>query len=272
MKFRKLLPFVLFLGSALCILFGCQKDEAIAIEQNTEAINPADEDLFKVLPNAIRQWMDSTVLDPQSETAESLFSNAAPQEKSITPTLRYYSIKMTGSSSNGMYPFSRTACFAFSPTVKAAGNTNLNNGTNHADVALFTGNPGVGQAGAMWFVSNTALCKLNVKCSNSTSAVDLVQTSWDAKNRRLRITLDGRFYNNAAAGSSILGMLNNFNLTNGAWASPYRIIAGEMLLQFSSDYRQIAGEIRFNGTSTWGSGSLPYFAKFGGSTTNFCNQ
>lgn len=271
LRFRLLLIAGLGLGSLL-LFWGCQKTEA-ELEQAQSTSDNHPEDLFTTLSPDLKVFLQENLRNAEGVPASAFLES----EKNI-PTLRaglsYYKIQMRGNTFNGYYPFVRSACFILSPTIRAAGGVNFNNGVNHADIGLFSGSPLVGQAGAIWFTSNTAMCRYgNTGCSTAASALDLVTTAWDPQKRILTIRPDGRFFGNAAAGNALVGMLNIFNAKTSVAAQIYRIIGGSMSIQFSADFRSVAGVINITGTSFYGgSTGTPYTVQFSGTLTSYCNQ
>lgn len=272
MKTHAFLTLLLFCGLSAIIFSGCQKEDVLTITESVPDANATR--FFDELPADLKQSLADASRRAEGNPAASILGAPSTKEPSLRGALSYYKIQMSGSTFNGQYPFSRSACLILSPTIKAAGGVNYNNGINNADIGLFSGSPIIGQAGAIWYTSNTAMCSYgNTGCSTGASALDLVTTTWDSKNRILTIKPDGRFFGNAAAGNSLVGMLNIFNAKSSVTAQIYRIISGEMAIQFSADFKKVAGVIKFNGTSFFGGGgAVPYQAKFSGAVTSYCNQ
>lgn len=272
MKTHAFLTLLLLCGLSALTFSGCQKEDVVTITESAPDANTTR--FFDELPADLKQSLADASRSAEGNSAASILGSPSTKEPNLRGALSYYKIQMSGSTFNGQYPFSRSACLILSPTIKAAGGVNFNNGQNNADIGLFSGNPTLGQAGAIWYTSNTAMCSYgNTGCRTGASALDLVTTTWDAKNRIFTIRPDGRFFGNAAAGNSLVGMLNIFNARSSVTAQIYRVISGEMVIQFSADFKTVAGVIKFNGTSFFGGGgAVPYQAKFSGALTSYCNQ
>jgi hypothetical protein len=176
-----------------------------------------------------------------------------------------YNIKLDGKTFNA-YPFSRNGQLTVTTGIKAAGSKNLNNGINSHEVGFKSGNPaGSPSAGAIWFGSNTALCKYqNMDCNivPQNAAIDLVYTKWLNSNT-LQVDIDGRCFSGTAGGTSLLGFLNNFNAKSGIIASKYRVISGCIILKFSGN--NVTGTINISGSTLSGYlDGCPYVATFSG--------
>lgn len=176
-----------------------------------------------------------------------------------------YNIKMDGKTFNA-YPFSRSGQLTVTTGIKAAGTKNLNNGVNSHEIGFKSGNPaGSPSAGAIWFGSNTALCKYqNMDCNiiPQNAAIDLVYTKWLNSNT-LQVDIDGRYFSGTAGGTSLLGFLNNFNAKSGITASKYRVISGRITLKFSGN--NVTGTINISGSTLSGYlDGCPYVATFSG--------
>ncbi len=176
-----------------------------------------------------------------------------------------YNIKMDGKTFSA-YPFSRSGQLTVTSGIKAAGIKNLSNGVNSHEVGFKSGNPaGSPSAGALWFGSNTALCKhQNMDCNivPQNAAIDLVYTKW-LNSTTLQIDMDGRYFNGTAGGASLLGFLNNFNAKSGITASKYSVISGRIILKFSGN--NVTGTINISGSTLSGYlDGCPYIATFSG--------
>jgi len=176
-----------------------------------------------------------------------------------------YNIKIDGKTFNA-YPFSRNGQLTVTTGIKAAGSKNLSNGVNSHEVGFKSGNPaGSPSAGAIWFGSNTALCKYqNMDCNiiPQNAAIDLVYTKWLNSNT-LQVDIDGRYFSGTAGGTSLLGFLNNFNAKSGITASKYRVISGRIILKFSGN--NVTGTINISGSTLSGYlDGCPYTATFSG--------
>ena len=219
-----------------------------------------DQSLFDQLPDSLTMWL-------REQRAK-----RDPNEISLRRGGIYYTygIRMDGHTLNGQYRFKRNGCLQFRPTYRVGSSLNFNNGRNPFDMALFSGKPIIGDRGSIWFMTNTAMCALYdyIGCINASAAMDVEKMRYDSKDRLVIIDVDGNFVNNAAAGNSIAAMLNIFNTTN--WSAAYRVISGRIVIQFSEDFKQLAGAMRVYGSS-FGTAPVAYFSTFAGYATNQCN-
>ena len=232
----------------------------------------AGEAFFKHLPADLQHHTFSQNDLSGNTTAENLLQ---PKANDLNPRSNgvYYNIQFSGNTFGGYYPFNRNGCMILAPRIPGAGNVNLNNGANIVEVALFSGTPFSTDRGAVWYGTNTAMCQYgNTGCSTYDSALDVAYTQWYPEYRALVVEVDGRFYNNSAAGNSILNMLNIFNATGSFTSQSYRIISGYMVIYFSEDWSRTGGEILFYGSSMNGYAPVEYRAQFGGYSIAYCNQ
>ncbi len=233
---------ILFLATVLTFFFiACTKDEAY-LDTNQENID----------------------VDVPNREQGNIYSEEELESRSFK--IWRYNIKMDGKTFNA-YPFSRSGQLTVTTEIKAAGTKNLNNGKNSHEVGFKSGNPaGSPSAGAIWFGSNTALCKYqNMDCNivPQNAAIDLVYTKW-LNSYTLQIDIDGRYFNGTAGGTSLLGFLNNFNAKSGITASKYRVISGRIILKFSGN--NVTGTINISGSTLSGYlDGCPYVATFSGS-------
>jgi ribosomal protein S8E len=179
-----------------------------------------------------------------------------------------YNVNISGSTSNGG-SFSRTAAVIVDPTITAAGAINLNNGVNDREVGIVSGFPGGNpEPGAIWFFTNTAMCRpLGTNCNSTpvNAALDVVFTQ--ITGNKLTVTVDGTVYNNTAAGNILTAnLLNNFSARSGVTASFYQIVSGTIELTFNNNGQNITGTINITGTSGLGGvGTSTYTATITGS-------
>jgi len=230
--------------------------------------------LFEVLPDSLRQWLTTAGAEVDGAEVRSLVEG---DERAVTlrnANLSYFRVVLEGSTLGGQYPFRRSGCLILSPTIRPVGGNQVPNDENILDLGLFSGMPVVGQRGAINFMTNSAMCQYgNSGCHNAAAAIDAVDMGYLPEYRALVIQLDGRFFNNAAAGTSVLSFLNLFNASdNFAQAMPYHIISGYMVVQFSEDFRSLAGEIKFYGSSLFGHSPVEYRASFAGRPTSYCKE
>jgi hypothetical protein len=117
------------------------------------------------------------------------------------------------------------------------------NGINARDIGIFCGNPIAGQAGAIWFASNTRVFAL-VGLGNN------VQRNANLNAARVSIKENSGVLNAfvAARNISMSSQLNFFNTTSGITAVPYQITNGRLALRFSEGGDRVSGEMRFIGT------------------------
>jgi CARDB/Secretion system C-terminal sorting domain len=196
-----------------------------------------------------------------------IHSSHTASAQCIPNTRATYDISLSGSTSNGGN-FSRTGRMIVDPRITAAGGVNLNNGPNDREVGIVSGFPaGTPEPGAIWFFTNTAMCRpLGTGCNSTpvNAALDVVFTSISAN--KLTIRLDGTVYGNAGAGNVLTAnLLNNFSARGGITASLYQIISGTIELTFSNNGRTVSGTIDITGTSGLGGvGTSSYFANVSG--------
>ncbi len=270
MKKQFHLSFFLTLAIGISVFTSCEKEEILPAENFTEQLSDPEiearlpqltngRSLFEQLPDSLVTWLEEQTEEEPEANIET--------RAGLQPT---YQVYMKGKTVGGQYRFSRYGCLQLRNTVRAGNLGNLSNGRNPFDLALFSGLPVAGQRGSIWFMTNTALCQINdqIGCLNNGGALDVVHMKYDAKERLLVIDVDGNFVNNAAAGNSLLALLNIFNTTN--YSPAYRIIQGRMVIQFSRDFKTLAGATYLKGSS-FSTAPVDYYAEFAGRTSRNCN-
>lgn len=113
---------------------------------------------------------------------------------------------------------------------------------NPRDIGIFCGNPHLGQAGAIWFATNTRVFAL-VGLGN--------RIQRDANLNAARVSINGASGTVTASVASrsraMASQLNFFNKNSGITALPYQIIAGNLTLQFSASGMRVSGQMSFIG-------------------------
>ena len=121
------------------------------------------------------------------------------------------------------------------------------NDVNPVDVGIFTtsASPLVGQAGALWFGTNTALAQ-QVGVRAGGVGVDIAFVDFEAATNQLFIAVDGNAFGLPAAR---LNAFNIFNVTTGLAAQIHNVLAGMIQMQFSADFSTVSGTISLGGNS-----------------------
>jgi hypothetical protein len=180
-------------------------------------------------------------------------------ETNIPSEMTFYNIRLVG---NGFEDFDRSGCLIVSPTISAPGNQN--NGSNPLEVGITSGNPSLGSAGAIWWVSNTQLlCNvLPASCRTQSAALDVAKITLD-KSRGL-VTAEA-----VGPSQSMTTQLNIFNARSGLTANVYQVIQGALQIEFQPD-GNIQGQVNFKGRGMISGGSATYQAEFTGEITDSC--
>lgn len=130
---------------------------------------------------------------------------------------------------------------------------------NPLDFGLFTEvSPIVGQAGALWFATNTAFCEL-VNCSVSGIA-DLATVQAQRVEQGIEAVAL------ANTGTTGYGTLNIYNLTSGVAAQVHHVMGGGVHFILDEEQEAIFGEIALDGSSGFGGPGVTsrYTAQFSG--------
>jgi hypothetical protein len=213
---------------------------------------------------------DTDLIDTTNSEKESFYTilDSLDHEEGMlenwSSTFRY-KISMTGKTF-GSYNFQRAADMIVVKGIKAAGSKNINNGVNPYDVGIKSGSPAANPViGSIWYGTNTAMCSyMNIGCSilPANASLDLSYVKW-LNSKTMQIDLDGRYFNNAASGASLLGFLNIFNATTGITSKAFRIISGRIIITFESN-GTVKGNINISGSSLSGAAQVSYIATFSG--------
>jgi hypothetical protein len=165
--------------------------------------------------------------------------------------------------------FSHTAFLVLTAPFNPAPETN--NGVNALDVGIFTitGNPFLGVAGALYFATNTSLSEAVIGTSTAGSNLDLAFVTWAPTTSELFVALDG---DSSGLPHARFGVLNIYNSTTSVTAQIHNILTGTVLLQFSNNFSNVAGNILFGGSSGFGGPfvSSEYRAAFSGLFLQSC--
>ncbi len=153
---------------------------------------------------------------------------------------------MTGTSPNEQ--FDRVARLIVTPPVDTTG-ANFNNGINARDIGLVSGNPaGVPEAGAIWYVTNTALYRAaGVSATDSVvnAALDVAFVRADEQQNILEVVPDG-------PDNALAAQLNTFTARTSLLASIFVVIEGVIQLQFSPDGTEVVGVMDIGGVPPTG--------------------
>jgi hypothetical protein len=139
----------------------------------------------------------------------------------------------------------------------------LNNGVNPIDIGIFTTtSPIIGNAGALYFGTNTSLSSL-VGSNQGASALDITFVTVNNSVGQIGIQIDGNAF---GLPSARLGTFNIFNLTDGVTAQIHNVLAGTVSLQLSNGGQSIQGTIQLGGSSGFSGGNVTslYSATFTG--------
>ena len=140
-----------------------------------------------------------------------------------------------------------------------------NNGVNPVDVGIFT-NPGpiVGQAGALYFGTNTSLSSI-VGSTLGASAIDVAIVGVNQASRTVSIEVDGNAFGLPTAR---LNTFNIYNLTTGITAQIHNVLAGRIEMSFNGN--EVQGTIQIGGSSGFTGPGITsnYIAGFTGTRSN----
>jgi hypothetical protein len=131
-----------------------------------------------------------------------------------------------------------------------------NNGLNGRDVALNTGNIGLGGAGVMQYATNTLLHRLFGGSSGQNAAVDMAYVSTNARAGTIEVQVDTR--------RARISQLNTLFRGGGLLALPFQITAGTMHLRFTDGGRRLSGTLTFYGEGYIEAGTAAVQATFEG--------
>lgn len=113
---------------------------------------------------------------------------------------------------------------------------------NPIDIGVFCGNPHMGQAGAIWFATNTrvfAIAGIGNRIQRD-AALNAARVSINEASGTVTASI-------ASRERAMASQLNFFNKSSGITALPYQIIAGKLTLRFSADGAQVSGQMSFIG-------------------------
>jgi hypothetical protein len=139
------------------------------------------------------------------------------------------------------------------------------NGVNARDIGFFVGKPIVGQAGALWLVTDSLLFSQVGINLPTTEVLDVAFVNADEKTGAIDIRLDGDL-----SGLPYARALpqNSYGLTSGLLGELAQILTGEATLQFSPDGQTVTGTIKVFGGGIIEPGSSAYQAAFTGTRTS----
>lgn len=169
----------------------------------------------------------------------------------------------------GFYNFRREGCMIISPGLFASNNSNED---NPREVAFLSGNPDIAPStGAIRYVTNSTMCQYVYNRCNAvsqTSAIDGAFVDIFPSTNQLEITLDGFVLNNGGGGTVLIhNWLSHFNARTGLGANIYQIVAGKILINFSTNGDNLEGRIELRGINFSRTGNPTYIANFTGTKT-----
>ena len=157
--------------------------------------------------------------------------------------------------------FSRSALLVVLPTQSSAAD-GLNNGVNARDVALFSGNAAHGEAGVIWFATNTRLFSyVNATVPQQLAALDVAYVTADEAAGTVQVVVDGNFAGLPAARTS---QLNFFVRRTSLFAGVTQILVGQMVLQFAEGGASVSGQLAMAGVGYVQPGAFAITARFTG--------
>ena len=191
-----------------------------------------------------------------------------------------YSITVTGSTYSGstnfldpstvftpLAQFSLTGSLLVEPPVGVDVNPQgqSTNGVNARDVGFFVGQPIVGQAGALWLVTDSLLFSQAHINLPSAEVLDVAFVTADERAGTINIRLDGDL-----SGLPFARALpqNSYGLTSGLLGELAQILTGNATLRFSAGGRTVTGTIKVFGGGIIEPGASAYQATFTGTRTS----
>jgi hypothetical protein len=171
-----------------------------------------------------------------------------PTQTSEIPSQGVYNIAIAGTTYTGdtdfLYSFTNFtpyANFYLGGTLVVAPTQDpwavTGNGVNDRDIAINTGNIGVGGPGVMEFATNTILHQLFGGGFGQGAALDVAYVSTNEQAGTINVQID----TNVSADSQ----LNTMFWNGGLLALPTPIVAGQMQLQFSNGGQHVDGSLTF---------------------------
>jgi hypothetical protein len=139
------------------------------------------------------------------------------------------------------------------------------NGVNARDVGFFVGSPTAGQAGALWFVTDSFLFgQVHINLPTA-EVLDVAFVTANEQAGTLNIRLDGDL--NGLPYARALPQ-NSYGLTSGLLGDLAQILTGGATLQFSPDGRTVSGRVGVLGGGIIEPGASAYSATFTGTRTS----
>ena len=139
------------------------------------------------------------------------------------------------------------------------------NGVNARDVGFFVGQPLVGQAGALWLVTDSLLFSQVHINLPSLQPLDVAFVTADEKVGTINIRLDGDLQGLPYARALTQ---NSYGLTSGLLGELAQILTGDATLQFSPDGKIVTGTVKVFGGGIIEPGASAYQATFTGTRTS----
>jgi hypothetical protein len=132
-----------------------------------------------------------------------------------------------------------------------------NNGVNPHDVAINTGNIGLGGAGVLEYATNTYLHQYFGGNESQAAAVDVANVSEDDGAGTMTVNPDSN--------TARISQLNVMYVSDGLLSTGYQIIAGQIDLQFSNGGTEVSGTLTLYGEGFIEAGTVAIQASFSGS-------
>ena len=172
-------------------------------------------------------------------------SEGDPTGTEREPTV--YRVTLSGDvgllSGSGSVAVNRAGRVYLSPTLDP--DALSGNGRNPVDVAIVTDvSPLVGNAGALWFGTNTSMCTV-VHCTIGASRVDVAHVT--RTGNQISISVDGNAF---ALPAARLNTFNVYNLQTSLLTQIQNVYVGQIELTLGGN--QINGTLLLNGSSGFG--------------------
>ncbi len=197
--------------------------------------------LALALALSLLSWSPATT---QAATSSAI-PKTATYDITITGTTYFGNTNFPGPSTrySAYQTFTLRGLLVVLPTRDRSG-VNFANGRNARDVGIFVGRPfSSPQAGAVWFTTNTTVfADVGIGNVNQRLAsLDVAYVTVAERDGTISVRVDDQ----AIARTS---QLNSFNVKSGLTANVYQILGGGMELRFSSNGRQVSGNLDFIGS------------------------
>jgi len=183
-------------------------------------------------------------------------SSGVPASGSYTITID--GTVLIGSST---FPFRTTAALVVVPTLDPNSGAYTSNGVNPRDVGIFTDvSPVVGNAGAVWFGSNTSM---GPRGRTSESNIDMSIVTLDTTTTTLTVLVDGNAF---GLPNARIETMNIFTGQSSVFTQIQHVLAGGVIARFSDGGKAVSGTIELGGSSGFNTGGISsiYRGQFSG--------